>query len=280
MEKLCDLHTHSIFSDGTSTPAEIIDMAIKANLSAVALSDHNTVDGLPDFLSAAVGKNIEAIAGTELSVDYDGTELHLLALFIPQVNFSQISELMVEMDKKKEESNIALVDSLSRAGMILDYEAIKSQTPTGKVNRAHIARGLMQKGYVSSIEEAFNTHLSLEAGHYKPSKRFSIWEALDFIRSIKAVPVLAHPFLKLSKEELTILLPLAKKRGLVGMECYYTTHDAEATETALSLARDFDLCFSGGSDFHGDTKPGVHLGVGKGNLRIPYEWALKLKASL
>lgn len=280
MEKLCDLHTHSVFSDGTNTPAEIIDLAIQANLSAVALSDHNTVDGLSDFLSAAEGKNIEAIAGSEISVDYNGTELHMLALFIPKPYFSHITELMKEMHVRKEESNIALTEALASVGMILDYQAIKSSTVNGQVNRAHFAKALMQKGYVSSIDEAFKTHLSLNAGLYNPPKRLTVWEALDFIKTIGAVSVLAHPFLNLSLERLTELLPVAKAHGLVGMECFYPLYDDKLTEESFALAENFGIKPSGGSDFHGSTKPYISIGVGKGDLRIPYEWAVELKNSL
>ena len=138
----------------------------------------------------------------------------------------------------------------------------------------------MQNGYVSSIEEAFNTHLSLKAGFYKPPKRLTVWEALDFIKTIGAVSVLAHPYLNLSSERLTELLPVAKAHGLVGMECFYPLYDAQTTDDALAVAKQFGIKPSGGSDFHGSTKPDIDLGVGKGNLRIPYEWALELKASL
>lgn len=277
MDKWCDLHTHSIFSDGTCTPMEIIDGAIKAGLSAVALSDHNTVDGLPDFLHAAEGKPIEPILGTEFSVDYNGTELHMLGLFIKPEYFSQISELMQNVMLRKEQSNIDLIESLARAGIRLDYNEIKQMTPNGKINRAHIATAMTQKGYTASVAEAFETHLSKSAGHYKEPQRLTVWEILDFIRSIGSVSVLAHPFLNLSEKELTAFLPLAKAKGLIGMECYYSLYDEGTTSVSLRIANEFGLLPSGGSDFHGSRKPDIQLGVGKGNLKIPYEWYLDLK---
>ena len=160
MAKYCDLHTHSIYSDGTFTPAEIVNHAIDLGLSAVALTDHNTVDGLPDFISAARGKNIDAVSGCEFSVDYNDKELHLLGLFIKPDYFSQTSALMKEVLARKQESNEALINSLARAGIHLSYEEIKAQTPSGIFNRAHIASTMVQKGYVSSIPEAFSTYLS------------------------------------------------------------------------------------------------------------------------
>ncbi len=271
MKKFCDLHTHSVFSDGTYKPAEIIDSAVDIGLSAVALCDHNTVDGLPQFLSAASGKNIKAIAGAEFSVDYEGTELHILGLYLPEKYFSEISELMAEVNRRKEQSNIALIESLNRAGYLIDYDTIKNQTPNGKFNRAHIAAQLTSKGYTSSIKEAFETLLSKTAGHYFEPKRLTVWEALDLIKSVNAVPVLAHPLLNLDKGDLEVFLSKAVRRGLIGMECYYSTYDEEKTKYSLDVADRFGLCYSGGSDFHGDNKPDIKLGIGKGNLAVPYK---------
>ena len=201
MEKICDLHTHSIYSDGTFTPAEIIDNAIDMGLSAVALTDHNTVDGLSHFISAASGKNIEIVTGAEFSVDYDGIELHLLGLFIKSEHFKNISELMESINKSKEESNVALIESLANARYPLDYDAIKAKTPNGKVNRSHIADAMLEKHYVSSKDEAFDTLLSPEAGHYKEPMRLTAMEMIDILRSIDALPVLAHPFLELKHKD-------------------------------------------------------------------------------
>lgn len=276
--KVCDLHTHSVFSDGTCTPAEIIDSAINIGLSAVALCDHNTVDGLPSFLSAANGKSIEAVAGAEFSVDLNGKELHLLGLFISPKYFAQISEMTALSNKLKEQSNIELISSLGKAGVKLDYGEIKQKTPNGQVNRAHIAAALTEKGYTNSIGHAFDTLLSRSAGHYKEPSRTTVWEMIDVINSIHAVPVLAHPFLNLTESELTEFLPAAKKQGLGGMECYYSLYDEKVTALSLELSERFGLARSGGSDFHGAHKPDISLGVGKGNLKIPYEWYLNLKS--
>ena len=275
MERFCDLHTHSVYSDGTFTPAEIIDEAIKIGLSAVALTDHNTVDGLPDFLSAARGKNIEIVPGAEFSVDYNGTELHILGLFISPEHFGKVSELMANVNKRKEESNISLVESLNRAGFALDYEVIKRSTPNGKINRAHIAAAMVDKGYISSVSEGFATVLSKSAGHYKEPKRLTAQEIIDFISSIGAVSVLAHPFLNLNERELVEFLSTTK--GLYGIECYYSEYDEDTVEKSLRIADEFGLVCSGGSDFHGMTKPNIKLGAGKGNLRVPFESFLELK---
>lgn len=275
--KTCDLHTHSIYSDGTYTPQQIIDSAIGIGLSAVALCDHNTVDGLTEFLEAAKNQKIEAIAGAEFSVDYNGRELHLLGLFIPKSQFAKVSDLMRDVNERKEQSNIELVKSLNEAGYELDYEHIKKSTPNGKFNRAHIAAELTRKGYTESIKLAFDTILSPEAGYYKEPQRLSFFDMISFIKSIGAAPVLAHPFLNLNKEELELLLPLAKEKGLIGMECYYSLYDDETTKEALDLAETFHLKCSGGSDFHGDNKPDIKLGIGHGTLKIPYDRVSELQ---
>ena len=246
MSKKCDLHTHSIFSDGTYTPEEIIDSAINLGLSAVALCDHNTIDGLSDFLSAAAEKDIDAIAGTEFSVDYNGTELHLLALFIPKSQFSKVSDLMKEVNSRKEQSNIGLISALNKAGYNISFDTIKNSTPNGKFNRAHIAAELTKQGYTNSIKQAFDTLLSPDAGYYKEPKRLSFLDMISFIKSIGAVPVLAHPFLNLSEQELEALLPLAKELGVTVDEIL--RGEFIVSETEVSTAK--EVC----SEYEGKSK--------------------------
>jgi predicted metal-dependent phosphoesterase TrpH len=274
MEKLCDLHTHSIYSDGTCTPLEIIDEALKLGLSAIALTDHNTADGLSCFVSAAKDKNIAAVPGVEFSADYNGKELHILGLFISPDHFGKVSDLMESVNNRKEKSNIDLIESLKTAGVDLDYETIKSATPNGKVNRAHIAAAMVEKGYIGSIKEGFKTFLSKTGGYYKEPQRLSAKEIVDFINSIGAVAVLAHPFLNLNESELVEFLRTTK--GLCGMECYYSSYDEATISKSICIAEKFGLVCSGGSDFHGATKPDVRLGVGKGSLKVPFESFLSL----
>ncbi len=272
---LCDLHIHSIYSDGSHTPSEVIDLALDAGLSAIALTDHNTIDGLTDFISAANGKNIDIVLGAEFSANYKGKELHILGLFISPEHFDDVSNLMDKVTKRKEESNIALIDSLNAAGFDLSYDEIKNRTPNGKFNRAHVATVLFEKGYIGSIQEGFKTILSKSAGHYAPPKLLSANEIINFINSIGAVAVLAHPFLSLNEQELIEFIE--SQNGLVGMECYYSTYDKETTEKSIRIAKEFNLICSGGSDFHGLAKPDIKIGVGKGNLKIPYECYLDVK---
>ena len=269
MIPLCDLHTHSIFSDGTDTPAQLLDLGEKMGLSASALTDHNTVSGLPDFLEAARGRAIRAVAGTEFSSDYCGIELHILGLFLRPEHFDTITRLTRAYHERKEQSNIDLVDRLCAAGYQLDYQAIKNATPNGQVNRALIAAELVRLGYVSSVQEAFQLLLSPKRGYYIPPRRDDPFRVIEFIKSIGAVAVLAHPFLNLNEQQLREFLPRAIESGLDGMETIYSTYDEATTAMAKKVADDFGLLHSGGSDYHGNNKPHIQMGIGQGELAVP-----------
>ena len=271
LEKTCDLHTHSVYSDGTYTPRELIAEAERIGLSAVALTDHNTVAGLPEFLEAAKGTGVEAVPGIEFSSEYQGMDLHILALFVQPGAAALVSNKMEQGNREKEESNRKLTGSLAKKGYFIDYEEIRSATPNGQVNRALIAEALRQKGYVHSVREAFETLLDPKFGLYQPPRRPSSFEIIEFARSIGAVPVLAHPLLKLDEQGLRCFLDRACAHGLCAMETLYSSFDEEMTQTAQKLAREFGLLQSGGSDFHGTVKPDISLGRGRGGLRIPME---------
>lgn len=277
MKEYCDLHVHSVFSDGTDTPARLISLAEEADLAAVALCDHNTVAGLPDFLAAAQHSSVEAIPGVEISTDYCGKDLHILALFVTPEHYSTVTQLLAEGDRRKEQSNIDLVAALNQAGYALDYETIKASTPQGHINRAHIAAEMLRLGYTESVQAAFKTLLSPECGYYHPPQRISAFETIRFIKSIGAVAVLAHPFLSMDETMLREFLTCAVECGLDGMEVYYSKYSAETTALALEIAKEYGLLNSGGSDYHGNTKPDIAMGVGRSNLQIPETWLKLLK---
>ena len=276
MEKLCDLHTHSTYSDGTLTPAQLIALAREKKLSAITLSDHNTVAGLPLFLEAAEGSGVEAVPGIEFSTEYEGKELHILGLFIKPCHYEKINALLRQFLERKETSNRQLVQRLQAAGMDLDYEEIRNQA-AGSVNRARIAAKMVEKGYCQSIKQAFSDWLSPKKGYYIPPLRPDAYETIRFIKSLGAVAVLAHPFLSLKEAQLRAFLPEAVAAGLDGMEVYYAAYDKETTALAKQIAAEYGLLESGGSDFHGQNKPDIDLGSGKGDLSIPAELLEKLK---
>lgn len=277
MNRYCDLHTHSVFSDGTYTPEALLREAEERNLTTIALTDHNTVAGLPDFLAAAKGKPVEAVPGVEFSTDYNGIELHILALYLKEEYFSQVTDLMEDYNRRKDQSNADLVSKLNQTGYQIDYDKIKLSTPKGQVNRALIAAELMKLGYVESIQEAFKRLLSPKHGYYTPPRRHTPSEMLGIVRDLGAVSVLAHPYLNLTQQQLVPFLDDAVKQGLQGMEVYYSTYDAPTTQLALATAEAYRLLPSGGSDFHGQNKPDIRLGEGRGELRVPAGFADKLK---
>jgi predicted metal-dependent phosphoesterase TrpH len=277
MENYCDLHTHSIFSDGTDTPLRLIELAAEAGLSAVALCDHNTVAGLPDFVKAAKDSNVGAVPGVEISTDFADKELHILALFVEPQHYTAVTELLEEGDRRKEQSNIDLVAALNAAGYALSYEQIKAKTPQGHINRAHIAAEMLELGYVESVQAAFQTLLSPKHGLYHPPKRIDAYDAIRFIKSIGAVAVLAHPFLSMEEGLLRAFLPQAVEAGLDAMEVFYSKYDEETTLLAVKIAEEFGILPSGGSDYHGGNKPDISIGTGRGNLKIPSHWLEMLK---
>ncbi|MBR5797743.1 MAG: PHP domain-containing protein, partial [Clostridia bacterium] len=269
---MIDLHTHTHYSDGTYSPAELIAEAERVGLSAIALCDHNTVRGLDEFLAAAQGRNIEAVPGIEFSTDYvlpesKTIELHLLALFIRSEHHEAINALVAQMAENKQKSNRALIKELQRHGYDITYDEVCAEA-NGNVNRAHVAAVMTRKGYTPTIQEAFAMLLNPENGLYQPPARLPVFETIKFIHSIGAVPVLAHPFLPFKDNEagLRAFLEQAIPCGLVGMETLYATYDEKTTALSRAIAHEYGLCESGGSDFHGERKPDIALGTGKGNL--------------
>lgn len=268
----CDLHTHSIFSDGTDTPEELIAQAERRNLTAIALTDHNTVAGLPRFLAAAEGKRVRAVPGIEFSTGYGNGELHILGLFLRRQHYDAIRARVALPDHWKRESNLELAQALNRAGYLIDYAELENATPGGKVNRAHFAKALAEKGYVKTRDQAFQTILQPGGPFYHPPKRLDVFETIAFLRSLGAVALLAHPFFNLDKPALEAFLPPAMEAGLDGMEVRYSTFDPETTALAIRMARQYGLVLSGGSDYHGGNKPDIQLMVGKGDLAVPEEY--------
>ena len=274
---MIDLHTHSTYSDGTLTPAELVDLAVEAGISALALCDHNTVDGLPAFLEAARDRELEAVPGVEFSAEYEGREVHILGLFIEQEHYGAVRELLAQVLERKERSNRVLIRNLAEAGICLDYDGLQAAMPGGQVNRAVIGAQMVRQGYCSSVKEAFSLWLAPEQGYFIPPQRQGAMDVIRFIRSIGTVSVLAHPFLNLTDEQLPCFLAEAAAEGLDAMETRYATYTPEQTGKAEALVREFGLLPSGGSDFHGGNKPDIRIGRGRGDLRVPSVFLEALK---
>ena len=264
---LCDLHTHSVFSDGTYTPGEIVAEAKRLGL-IVALTDHNTAAGLPEFMGAAQKLGVTAVPGVEFSTEHKGKELHLLGLFVFPEHYAAVERMVKEQHVLKEISNMELVERLNQAGYLIDYVKVKGRNPNGNANRAHMAAELLEQGYVASIREAFDTILSNDGGFYVPPSRLQLLDVIKELGRIGVLPVLAHPLQELTERELRELLPDAIEAGLAGMETMHASYTPEMISLAEKIAAEFRLLSSGGSDFHGSVKPDISLGTGKGWLCI------------
>ena len=274
---LCDLHTHSYYSDGTWTPAQLICEAQRLGLGAIVLCDHNTIAGLDDFLDAATGKPLEAVPGVEFSTDYCNKELHILGLYIQPQFYAEITKMLQDMLDRKEQSNVDLVAALNRAGYAISYEKIKASTKEGFLNRAHIGAAMTEAGYTESIQDAFKRFLNPSQGYYVPPKRMDAYETIRYIKSIGGIAVLAHPFLSMEEASLRAFLPYAVECGLDAMEVLYSKYSDETTELAKKIAEEFGVLPSGGSDFHGENKPDIQLGSGRGALAVPLEFLAAMK---
>ena len=275
--KYCDLHCHSTYSDGTLTPAELIRLAEEKGLGALALTDHNSGRGLPEFMAAGRDSSVIPVPGCEFTTEYKGRELHIVGLFFAEETWPEIEDYVELMHIAKHNSNLRLMEKLQQGGYDVYYEEAAALTDAEEFNRAHVARLLAAKGYVATVSEAFETILREGGGFYVPPRRLGSLGTIRFIRQYGAVPVFAHPFLNMNERELEEFLPLAREAGLMAMETHYTEFDAETTRKAEELARRFGLKQSGGSDFHGATKPNIALGSGRGDLEVPFSFYESLK---
>lgn len=263
--KYCDLHNHSVYSDGSFTPKQLACYAKEKGIDALALTDHNTVDGLEDFIKACGEVSLNYIFGSELSTGYNGKEVHLLCLFINRENVHRVEEFTSSQLTAKHESNVILARKLKEAGYDISLEELKEKYGSN-INRAHFAKELVIKGYMKATDEAFDTLLKSGDGYYYPPKRLDLIDGIELVRSWGCVPVIAHPLLSVTKEELEALLPLAAQKGLVGMEVYYPKFSEEDKNYLHSLCQKYNLIPSGGSDFHGNMKSQRDLN----EARAPY----------
>ncbi|MBQ9151564.1 MAG: hypothetical protein IJX72_04880, partial [Clostridia bacterium] len=215
------------------------------------------------------------------STVHDGQEIHLLGLFLPPEHYGDVESLVKDYRRRKDQSNRDLVARLQTGGYAIDYADVERKNPNGNINRALIAKELLAAGYVSSVKEAFDTLLGEGMGYYIPPERLEFLDAIRFLRSIRAVPVWAHPLQYRDEPTVRNLIPAAIEAGLIGMEVQHSSYDDETITRATALAEKFSLLCSGGSDFHGAVKPDVQLSVGRGNLDIPdgYFDALQAKSS-
>lgn len=269
-----DLHVHSNVSDGTLFPKEIVALAAKKGLKAFALTDHDTVLGVEEAIDAANelkknGIQLEVIPGIELSASYHGQDIHILGLYVDYRDPDFLS-ILDDIMKEREERNIKMCQNLQNAGINITMDALREDNKDTVITRAHFARFLKEHGYCKTTDDAFKRYLDSSGPYYVSRKYMNPIEAIKLILRAKGIPVLAHPLLyKLPPEELSTLISQLKEAGLVGIETFYSNNMGCDESNVRKLARIHDLVMTGGSDFHGNNKPLIDLGVGKGNLKIP-----------
>lgn len=275
-----DLHVHSTYSDGTYTPSELVDYAIKKGLTAIALTDHDTVDGLDELIAYAKEKPIEVISGIEYSTEYNGRDVHIVGLFI-DYKAPIFLEYLARFQQSRTDRNYKLCANLQSAGIDITYEALMKAFPNSVITRAHYAAFLLDKGYVKSRNEAFDRYLGDRTPYFVHREKITPEEVIDVTLKAGGIPVLAHPTLyQLGWDQLNVLLDRLKEAGLMGIESYYSTYSHSDQSKMKSLEKKYNLLASGGSDFHGDNKQGLDLGVGYGKLYIPQEVLSKMKKAL
>lgn len=275
--KFCDLHCHSTFSDGRRTPEELVDLAVEAGLSALALTDHNTLGGLTRFFRAAAGR-IEVCGGCELDTQADGHKVHLLGLFLDPERSKPLIEAMNAQQQHKDAQCRITIESLAAAGYPLSYDEFTALFPTERRNRMHVARYMMQKGVITAISEAFEGLLRPGNGFYEEPEKLDFYEMIPVIARAGGVSVWAHPLFHVDRDTCEAITAKAVSCGLDGTEVYYCTYSDDDTAFMRDICRRYNLLESGGSDYHGENKPGLMIGTGYGNLRIPYSCYESLKA--
>ncbi len=275
--ELIDLHVHTTASDGSLSPSEVVRRAKTLGLKAIAITDHDTVAGVEEALKEGESYKVEVIPGIELSVDVSKGTCHLLGYFIDFRDETLWRKLRL-VQRAREERNLKMLQKLKQLGIELTLEEVKAEAKDGQICRPHFALVMFKKGYVSSVDEAFERFLKKGGPAYVEKFRLSPEEAIRMILEAKGIPVLAHPFtLELEGEELERFLKGLKEHSLKGIEAYYPDHTAEQTELYERLATKYGLLLTGGTDFHGPPRDEIELGKGRGNLSISYELLLKLK---
>lgn len=270
-EKTIDLHVHSNCSDGTLSPGQLVKYALSKNLSAFALTDHDTTAGLAEAFQAAEGTSLEVIAGIEFSTEYHGKDIHIVGLDVDYRNPVFTARLQ-EFRDSRNIRNEKMIRRLAKGGIDISVRQMADAFGDAVWTRAHFARYLMEHGYVQDMTEAFRLYIGEGCPYFVPREKVTPVQATELIFSTGGIPVLAHPLLyhldEASMEELLLRL---KKAGLMGMEVFYSTHSEEETRLVERLAQKHHLLPSGGSDFHGANKPLIDLGTGMGNLQISPE---------
>ncbi len=268
---MIDLHTHSTYSDGSLTPAELARLSQEIGLTAVALTDHDCTDGLSSFVEGCRSTSVEAIPGVEISAEVSRGTFHMLGYYIDEEN-QRLQAVLKEIRDGREIRNKKILKKLNELGIDLSWEEVSSYAGEDVVGRPHFSQAMVDRHFVGSKKEAFDRYLAKGKPGYVDRFRLSPEESLEVIAGAGGVAVMAHPFtLDISDRELDEYVGKLVDMGLQGIEVYYSEHSPDRVKQYEKLAERYGLVKTGGSDFHGDVNPGVKLGRGFGNLVVADE---------
>jgi hypothetical protein len=273
-----DLHTHSTVSDGSDPPERVVELAVAAGCSAVALTDHDRLDGIAAARQAAAPAGIELVPACEISCEHPGT-MHVLVYFI-EPGSGPLQDELIRLQEARDNRNRKMADLMGSLGLPVTYDEIQEEAGGRGAGRPHIAAILLRKGVVSSIQDAFDTWLAKGRPAYLGKERLEPADALRLARASGGVPVLAHPLsLGLDPADLVSAIRDLADLGLGGLEAIYGRYSPEERAGLVRVAREADLVVTGGSDFHGTYKPDLAVGVGRGDLDVPAEALDHLEAA-
>jgi predicted metal-dependent phosphoesterase TrpH len=278
---MIDLHVHSTFSDGTDSPEALAYLAKDANLSAFALTDHDCLDGIELARSEAKKLGIEFVAGVEVSCQhpvYNNKSCHVLIYFVEQGS-EPIGQVLQNLREDRKQRNQKMLERLNRLGVDLSMQEVAKFAGGQELARPHFAKAMVEKKIVKNVNEAFEKYLSDNAPAYVKKAHITLKEIAKIAKDSKGLAVLAHPLrLNLKTNELVNLFKELKDYGFVGAECYYGDYSLEDRNLLLEITKRARLIPTGGSDYHGNNKEGLRLGIGRGDLCVPDEVLDALKA--
>jgi hypothetical protein len=280
MSEYIDLHVHTSYSDGSYTPAQVVQLAVDADLAAIAITDHDSVDGNAEAFAQGAQLGLEVIPGVEISCNFTPTNVHIVGLFVDPAE-DKLAASLEEVREYRRLRNPKILEKLAELGMPITLEEVAAKAGGKTLGRPHIAEVMVDKGYVADFQEAFDKYLAHKKPAYVHRRRISAEEGIGLIHGAGGLAFLAHPGIYALAPSITenMLYKLIRS-GLDGVEVYYTDHLPTDTASFKRLAEEYDVLASGGTDFHGTAKPGVDIGVGRGDLKIPYDLVTLMKARL